>query len=488
MREAHPFTALRRASRVLTAVGATAVLSGGLADAAHGKVLEKALAYKCSAPFATDAQRVEVTFIGQYAAGLPLGQYYSGRVTFAVSLRGELPALLHSAGVRSVEGSAAIDTTLSGPAPGTTASNPVTATLASTYVAGPGDVETTAPVNLNWGTPAVPGVISQTLNGVSFSLRGGNANGAAVPLGKTTDSDGSRDTFDLSCTLAPLPQALDLVSFGVWDPAVGQGTPTPDEPGQGGHATRLVVSDQTATSAKLCWSTPSNGDGVVGPGTVSDIVRTGSTSCAVISDLQPATTTVHGVVTRSSFASRGSAPIEVTTLPGTGPAARPYTVAGAATLKTLTRGGVPLAGTFVLGLPGESGPFVADLKLNRAQASLTSLGFLPVTAQVQFVATEPLTGDLTNGALTAAAKLRIKFPKVSLFGVEIGGGANCQTKQVSSFSMKSTQPTFDPAIGGPLAGTFPISDLVGCGGLNNVLSPLTAGKGNAILLNLTPAA
>ncbi|MDO9352784.1 MAG: hypothetical protein Q7T55_03765 [Solirubrobacteraceae bacterium] len=69
-------------------------------------------------------------------------------------------------------------------------------------------------------------------------------------------------------------------------------------------------------------------------------------------------------------------------------------------------------------------------------------------------------------------------------GIELAGGANCQAKQISSINLRSTQEEFLPTEGGPIAGTFSISDLTGCGFLNNLVSPLTAGGGNAIALNL----
>ncbi|MDO9355279.1 MAG: hypothetical protein Q7T55_16390, partial [Solirubrobacteraceae bacterium] len=79
---------------------------------------------------------------------------------------------------------------------------------------------------------------------------------------------------------------------------------------------------------------------------------------------------------------------------------------------------------------------------------------------------------------------RIKLPSVKTLGIELAGGANCQAKQISSINLKSTQAEFLPTEGGPIAGTFSISALTGCGFLNNLVSPLTAGSGNAIALNL----
>jgi hypothetical protein len=155
-------------------------------------------------------------------------------------------------------------------------------------------------------------------------------------------------------------------------------------------------------------------------------------------------------------------------------------------LKTLTKGSLPLGGSIAakLGLP--SGNFTGDLTLAPSTGNLTALGFLPVVAKVNLVPTDQVAGSLIDGKLTAVAKVRIKLPSVKTLGIELAGGANCQAKQVSSITLRSTQAKFLPLSGGPIAGTFSISDLSGCGFLTGIVSPLTKGTGNAIALNLAP--
>lgn len=41
-------------------------------------------------------------------------------------------------------------------------------------------------------------------------------------------------------------------------------------------------------------------------------------------------------------------------------------------------------------------------------------------------------------------------------------------------------------VGGRLISSFTLSDLNGCGALNSLVSPLTAGGGNTMTLDLTP--
>ncbi len=167
------------------------------------------------------------------------------------------------------------------------------------------------------------------------------------------------------------------------------------------------------------------------------------------------------------------------------PEANGYSLVGSAVLKTLVKGSVPLTGSVLANVDAATNAFTADLQLNPSSASLTALGFLPVVAKINIVPTDKVRGALTGGVLSATAKVRIKIPSITLFGVPIAGGANCQTTQVSSIPLKSTAP-FSLPQGGPIAGTFSISNLSGCGALNGIVSPLTAGKGNAIALSLTP--
>ncbi|MDO9353350.1 MAG: hypothetical protein Q7T55_06630 [Solirubrobacteraceae bacterium] len=163
-----------------------------------------------------------------------------------------------------------------------------------------------------------------------------------------------------------------------------------------------------------------------------------------------------------------------------------FDLAGTAALKTLTTGSLPLSGSIAAQLDRATGAFNGPLTLARSEAKLTTLGFLPVVAKVDLVAAENVTGSLREGTLEAVAKVRIKLPSVKVLGIELAGGANCQARQISSIALRSTGEAFLASAGGPIAGTFSISNLTGCGFLTNLVSPLTSGAGNAIALSLTP--
>ena len=167
---------------------------------------------------------------------------------------------------------------------------------------------------------------------------------------------------------------------------------------------------------------------------------------------------------------------------------RNYGITGAATLKTLITGSLPLTGGTTAAVGLQSGSFSGNLTLARTTGSLMALGFLPVVAKVDIVPTAPVTGVLANGVLNANAKVRIKLRQVTLAGLELAGGTSCQAKDISSINLKSTDKFFYPLEGGTLVGVFGISDLVNCGFLTGIVSPLTAGTGNAIALKLAPKA
>ncbi len=166
-----------------------------------------------------------------------------------------------------------------------------------------------------------------------------------------------------------------------------------------------------------------------------------------------------------------------------------YGLAGSTTLKTLTKGTLALKGAINAELTIASGAFTADLTLADTSGRLVAAGFLPVTAKIGFAPSGKTTGTLEDGVLKSQSKVRIKVKEVKLFGaIPLAGGNNCQTRQLSDINLQSTQAEFKPLEGGPIAGSYKISDLNGCGALNGLVSPLTAGGGNTINLNLAPVA
>ncbi len=162
-----------------------------------------------------------------------------------------------------------------------------------------------------------------------------------------------------------------------------------------------------------------------------------------------------------------------------------YTVGGSASVNGYTRVRVPLNGTATASLTTATGAFTSVVELDPVSAKLKVLGFLPVDADLEFDSTSPMIGTLKSGVLTSTAKVQVKVPSVTFYGIPLGGGANCQAQDVSTVSLASTAG-FDMAQGGALAGTISMTGLTGCGALTNALSTITAGGKNLIALKLTP--
>ncbi|HET9143028.1 fibronectin type III domain-containing protein, partial [Actinophytocola sp.] len=104
-----------------------------------------------------------------------------------------------------------------------------------------------------------------------------------------------------------------------------------------------------------------------------------------------------------------------------------------------------------------TGTFSADLRLNPTSGRFTVLGFLPATADIEFVQAARTTGSLTAGVLTANAKETIKLPRVKIFGFPIAGGPNCQTRTPAEIPLRGAN--FDPIAGGAVSGTYTIPAL-----------------------------
>jgi hypothetical protein len=342
---------------------------------------------------------------------------------------------------------------------------------------------TTATVR--WG----PSADDQGVTGYDVYLDGTKRANTTVPTASLTDLlSGKSYSVTVIAKDADGNESVPSAASVFQMPVVDYWPPVPSKP---------VVSAITANGATACWAVSidqevSRYDVYLGAIKVGSTTG-GTSTCFKITGLNPSTTYSVAVVALDNgtpaLSSAASGATAFTTLPPPPlPIVFGYNLAGSATLKTLAKGSLPLKGTIDAQLTLATGAFTADLALATATAKLTALGFLPVVAQVSLVSTAPVTGTLAGGVLKANAKVRIKLPRVSLAGIQLAGGSGCQAKQISSIDLTSTDAFFNPLDGGTLAGTFAISDLVNCGVLTGIVSPLTAGKGNAIALQLTPNA
>lgn len=244
-----------------------------------------------------------------------------------------------------------------------------------------------------------------------------------------------------------------------------------------------VQAITTASSAALTWSVQGGFEppayGVIVDG---KLVKTVTTKSAIV-PLAPGFTYSIQIASLAGETEVGrSAPVLVK-IDGPTNQSGDFITKGSATIKTLVAGKVSLTG----GLRVSSdvhGDVSGDFALNPASARLSVLGFLPVTAKLAFAPSGELTGSYDDGTLTTNTKVRIKVIEAKLFGaIPLVAGNNCQTRQLTDLTL--TSPGFSFATGGTLTGKFAISDLNGCGVLNGLVSPVTAGTNNTITLQAT---
>ncbi|MFA9269890.1 MAG: fibronectin type III domain-containing protein [Baekduiaceae bacterium] len=255
-----------------------------------------------------------------------------------------------------------------------------------------------------------------------------------------------------------------------------------------------LAGTPSTTSVALSWTASTDEDPIAGYDVYKDGVKvdTVTGTSKTVTGLTPETLYKFKVQAKDAIGQTSdfSEEIEVTTTKvDTSTIKYGYDLAGSSQLKNLTKGTVPLSGGIDADLALATGDYTADLTLNKTKARLSVLGLIPITADIDFAQTDKTRGKLAGGVLTATAKFKIKIPKAYLFGVlPVVGSTKCETKSASIASLKSTGAFFDPLQGGNVKGTYGISDLTGCGWLNNVISPLTKGGGNTIDINLTPKA
>lgn len=251
-----------------------------------------------------------------------------------------------------------------------------------------------------------------------------------------------------------------------------------------GYPTALRQQQTGPTSVDLTWEL-AGGFAPPSWGVYVDDVKVEELSSdkrkATLSSLTPGVT--YSVVVKSLNGDLviGSSPKFLVTIPtgGTEQSAQ-FDLTGSASIKTLVKGNVGLSGGLSFDVD-EAGAVKGDLSLRNATARLVAGGFLPVTAKLAFVQSGKTTGTYAGTTLKTNTKLRIKVTEAKLFGaIAIAGGNNCQTRQLTDLNLSSD--AFSLTTGGTLTGTFALSNLNGCGVLNGLVSPVTAGGGNTITL------
>jgi hypothetical protein len=130
----------------------------------------------------------------------------------------------------------------------------------------------------------------------------------------------------------------------------------------------------------------------------------------------------------------------------------------------------------------------ANLSLPAATGSFKELGFIPVTATTEFIQDAAATGtaNLKTNKVSVTSKTTLRITKLSVAGLPIQVGRDCETRTPASITVKSKRG-FTVLGGGNLAGTYTIPRFSHCGLATPLINLTIPGSGNTITLTLGAA-
>ncbi|MFS3130171.1 hypothetical protein ACLM5J_17345 [Nocardioides sp. Bht2] len=139
------------------------------------------------------------------------------------------------------------------------------------------------------------------------------------------------------------------------------------------------------------------------------------------------------------------------------------------------------------------GSFTGDMALPGTRTRFELMGFIPVTANVNFEPTGPTTGvvsrdpnDRTKRILNSTSNYYVRLSNIAVVGFPLFAGSNCRTS--SPVSIAANTPAgenFNITVGGRLTGTYSIGNFQNCGLNTWLINSIIPGSGNTIELNLT---
>ncbi len=142
------------------------------------------------------------------------------------------------------------------------------------------------------------------------------------------------------------------------------------------------------------------------------------------------------------------------------------------------------SGTLAATVDLTTGASESTLTLPPTTVSVKEFGFIPVTATTEIIQNGSAAGTVNFSAntITSTANVTLKITNLTVFGVSLPVGNNCQT---TPFDINiSSGSGFMVSGGGPVNGTYTIPAFHDCG-LNTLLLNLTIpGSGNTLNLNL----
>jgi len=149
---------------------------------------------------------------------------------------------------------------------------------------------------------------------------------------------------------------------------------------------------------------------------------------------------------------------------------------------------IPVSGSLAVHADPDSGLFTGDLVLHQSTISRTVLGASLYSATVQIVPDSPVIGRVDHESqLFATVTVEAVIAAVHVAGRTLIGGGSCRTATHAIVPLRS-EPGFHLEQGGRLAGRYHRPPFTGCGWITPLINLLVAGPGNAVVIDLVPAA
>lgn len=137
-----------------------------------------------------------------------------------------------------------------------------------------------------------------------------------------------------------------------------------------------------------------------------------------------------------------------------------------------------------------NGDLTGSLDLPGTTTKFKLIGFLPVTADVNFEPAAPLEGHITltgsNAIITSTAKYYVRLSNIKVAGIPTFAGSHCRT--INPVSIPANTPEgegFDILQGGTLQGTYTIGAFHHCGLNTLLINAVVPGSGNTLTLHAT---
>ncbi|MGH1562148.1 hypothetical protein [Mumia sp. DW29H23] len=138
----------------------------------------------------------------------------------------------------------------------------------------------------------------------------------------------------------------------------------------------------------------------------------------------------------------------------------------------------------------DDGTFVGDMTLPGTRTEFKLAGFIPVTADIDFIPTKPTTGQMIRvgryRTLTSSSSYYVRLSNIAVVGFPLFAGSQCRTKDPVLMDANTPEGEyFTIADGGRLTGTYTIGDFQNCGLNTWLINTIIPGSGNTVDLQLT---